>query len=52
MEFAFSDEREMTRASAEGFLADVSDYAAMRAAITFEQGIRPNLCQRLCMEAL
>ena len=50
MEFAFSDEQEMIRESAEGFLADVSDSAAVRAAMASELGHDPTLWQRLCGE--
>ena len=50
MDFAFSDEQEMIRASAEGFLADVSDCAAVRAAMVSEQGYDSALWQRLCSD--
>ena len=50
MEFAFSDEQEMIRASAEGFLTDVSDSAAVRAAMVSERGFDEALWQRLCQE--
>ena len=50
MEFAFSDEQEMIRESAEGFLADVSDSAAVRAAMVSERGFDEALWQRLCQE--
>ncbi len=50
MEFAFSDEQEMIRASAEGFLADVSDSAAVRATMVSERGFEEALWQRLCRE--
>ena len=50
MEFAFSDEQEMIRASAEGLLADVSDSAAVRAAMVSERGFDEALWQRLCQE--
>ncbi|WP_375739918.1 acyl-CoA dehydrogenase family protein [Pseudomonas boanensis] len=50
MEFAFSDEQDMIRESAEGFLADVSDSAAVRAAMVTELGYDPKLWQRLCGE--
>ncbi|WP_137819078.1 acyl-CoA dehydrogenase family protein [Pseudomonas sp. 2FG] len=50
MEFAFSDEQEMIRASAESFLADVSDSAAVRAAMASELGYDRALWQRLCGE--
>jgi hypothetical protein len=48
MEFAFSDQQDMIRASAESFLADVSDSAAVRAAMASERGYYPALWQRLC----
>ncbi|MBT8766007.1 acyl-CoA dehydrogenase family protein [Metapseudomonas boanensis] len=50
MEFAFSDEQDMIRESAEGFLADVSDSVAVRAAMVTELGYDPKLWQRLCGE--
>ncbi len=50
MEFSFSDKQEMIRASAEGFLADVSDSAAVRAAMVSERGFDEALWQRLCRE--
>ena len=50
MEFAFSDEQEMIRTSAEGFLADVSNCAAVRAAMVSDKGYDPALWQRLCTE--
>lgn len=50
MEFAFSDEQNMIRESAEGFLADVSDSAAVRAAMSSETGYDQRLWQRLCGE--
>jgi alkylation response protein AidB-like acyl-CoA dehydrogenase len=50
MEFAFSDEQEMIRESAEGFLADVSASAAVRAAMASELGYDPALWRRLCGE--
>lgn len=50
MDFAFSDEQEMIRASAESFLADVSDSAAVRAAMASELGYDVELWQRLCGE--
>lgn len=50
MEFAFSDEQEMIRESAVSFLADVSDSAAVRAAMASERGYDPALWQRLCTE--
>ena len=50
MEFAFSDEQEMIRESAESFLADVSDSAAVRVAMASELGHDPELWQRVCSE--
>lgn len=50
MDFAFSDEQEMIRASAEDFLADVSDSAAVRAAMASPLGHDPAVWQRLCRE--
>ncbi|MCY1349888.1 Acyl-CoA dehydrogenase [compost metagenome] len=50
MEFAFSDEQEMIRASAESFLADASGSAAVRAAMASELGYDAALWQRLCGE--
>ncbi|MHC8410983.1 hypothetical protein ACYZTR_12800 [Pseudomonas sp. Hz4] len=40
----------MIRASAEGFLADVSDSTAVRAAMISERGFDEALWQRLCRE--
>ncbi|BAN47105.1 acyl-CoA dehydrogenase family protein [Metapseudomonas resinovorans] len=50
MDFAFSDEQEMIRESAESFLADVSDSAAVRAAMATALGHDPELWQRVCRE--
>ncbi|MDB5984649.1 MAG: acdA [Pseudomonas sp.] len=50
MEFAFSDEQEMIRASAESFLAQVSSSAAVRAAMSSAGGYDPELWQRLCSD--
>ncbi|NWC59623.1 acyl-CoA dehydrogenase family protein [Pseudomonas veronii] len=50
MEFAFSDEQEMIRASAESFLAEVSNSTAVRAAMSSAGGYDPELWQRLCSE--
>lgn len=50
MDFTFSDEQDMIRESAEGFLADVSDSSAIRAAMVSELGYDPQLWQRLCHE--
>ncbi|MBM7060323.1 acyl-CoA/acyl-ACP dehydrogenase [Pseudomonas sp. UL073] len=50
MDFAFSDEQDMIRASAESFLADVADSAAVRAAMASADGYDAALWQRLCGE--
>ncbi|WP_194790330.1 acyl-CoA dehydrogenase family protein [Pseudomonas sp. UFMG81] len=50
MDFAFTDEQEMIRESAEGFLADVSDCAAVRVAMASELGYDAALWQRVCSE--
>ncbi|BBH45455.1 acyl-CoA dehydrogenase family protein [Pseudomonas sp. KU43P] len=50
MDFAFTDEQEMIRESAEGFLADVCDCAAVRTAMASETGYDTHLWQRLCSE--
>lgn len=50
MDFAFTDEQEMIRESAEGLLADVCDCAAVRAAMASQAGYDTNLWQRLCSE--
>lgn len=50
MDFTFSDEQDMIRESAEGFLADVSDSSAIRAAMVSELGYDQALWQRLCYE--
>jgi alkylation response protein AidB-like acyl-CoA dehydrogenase len=50
MEFAFSDEQEMIRDSAEAFLADVSPSAAVRAAMASDAGYDAATWQRLCSE--
>ena len=47
MEFAFTDEQEMIRDSAESFLQDVSTSEAVRAAMTTEEGFDPELWQRI-----
>lgn len=44
MEFEFSDEHEMIRTSAEGFLADISNSAAVCVAIASERERRPPSC--------
>ena len=50
MEFSFTDEQEMIRDTAAGFLAGVSDSAAVRAAMTTETGYDESLWQRICGE--
>ncbi|NVK44027.1 MAG: acyl-CoA/acyl-ACP dehydrogenase [Oceanospirillaceae bacterium] len=50
MDFAFTDEQEMIRESAQDFLADVSTSAAVRAAMATELGYDPALWGRICNE--
>ena len=50
MEFAFTDEQEMIRESADSFLQDVSTSEAVRAAMATDQGFDSELWQRLCQE--
>ncbi len=50
MEFAFTEEQQMIRETAESFLADVSTSAAIRAAMATETGYSPELWQRICSE--
>ena len=50
MEFAFTEEQQMIRATAESFLAEVSTSAAIRAAMATEQGYASALWQRICGE--
>ena len=50
MEFAFSDEQDMIRTSAEGFLAEISDSAAVRAAMASDLGHDPAVWRRLSEE--
>lgn len=50
MEFAFSDEQDMIRTSAEGFLAEISDSAAVRAAMASDLGHNPAVWRRLSEE--
>ena len=50
MEFSFTDEQEMIRDTAAGFLAGVSDSAAVRAAMITETGYDESLWQRICGE--
>jgi alkylation response protein AidB-like acyl-CoA dehydrogenase len=50
MDFRFSEEQEMIRATAEAFLAEKSDSAAVRRAMTTESGYDPALWQSICEE--
>ncbi|CAA0111008.1 Acyl-CoA dehydrogenase [Halioglobus japonicus] len=50
MEFAFTQEQEMIRETAAAFLAEVSDSAAVRRAMTSEQGYESTLWERICGE--
>lgn len=50
MDFAFTDEQQMIRDSAETFLKATSTSAAVRAAMASELGYDPELWQRLCSE--
>ncbi|MFK7974767.1 MAG: acyl-CoA dehydrogenase family protein [Halioglobus sp.] len=50
MEFAFTQEQEMIRDTAAAFLAEVSDSAAIRAAMATEQGYDGQLWSRICSE--
>lgn len=50
MEFRFTDEQNMIRDTAEGFLRDVSTSAAVREAMATEAGYDPALWQRICQE--
>ncbi|WP_062267075.1 acyl-CoA dehydrogenase family protein [Endozoicomonas arenosclerae] len=50
MEFAFTDEQEMIRDSAESFLQDVSTSEAVRSAMVTESGFDSALWQRICSE--
>lgn len=50
MEFRFSDEQNMIRDTAAGFLRDVSTSAAVREAMATEAGYDPALWQRICQE--
>ncbi len=50
MDFRFTEEQEMIRATAEAFLAEVSTSAAVRQAMVTEQGYDPELWQRICSE--
>ena len=50
MEFAFTEEQQMIRDTAESFLKDVSNSAAIRAAMATEAGYDADLWQRICTE--
>ena len=50
MDFRFTEEQEMIRATAEAFLADASNSAAVRQAMVTEQGHDPALWQKICSE--
>jgi len=50
MEFSFTEEQQMIRDTAEAFLAEVSDSAAVRSAMSTELGYDPELWQRVCQE--
>lgn len=50
MEFAFTEEQQMIRETAEQFLADRSDSAAVRQAMTTEQGFNPELWRQIAGE--
>lgn len=50
MEFAFTDEQQMIRDTAESFLTDVSTSEAIRAAMATEAGYDADLWQRICTE--
>lgn len=50
MEFRFTEEQEMIRATAETFLAELSTSAAVRAAMVTERGYDPALWQRMCAD--
>jgi alkylation response protein AidB-like acyl-CoA dehydrogenase len=50
MEFSFTDEQQMIRDTAEGFLSEVSTSAAVRAAMATELGYDAQLWQRICSE--
>ncbi len=50
MEFAFTEEQQMIRDTAEAFLAEVSTSEAIRAAMVTERGYQAELWQRMCTE--
>ena len=50
MEFAFTEEQEMIRDTAEAFLSEVSSSEAVRRAMATEQGYEDEVWQRICAE--
>ncbi|MFC6981146.1 acyl-CoA dehydrogenase family protein [Microbulbifer taiwanensis] len=50
MQFAFTEEQQMIRDTAEQFLAEVSTSEAIRSAMETELGYQPELWQRICGE--
>ncbi|MRI33968.1 acyl-CoA dehydrogenase [Endozoicomonas sp. OPT23] len=50
MEFAFTEEQEMIRDSAESFLQDVSTSEAVRTAMATEEGFDAELWQKICSD--
>lgn len=50
MEFVFTEEQEMIRDTAAAFLAEVSDSAAVRRAMSTEEGYERPLWSRICSE--
>jgi alkylation response protein AidB-like acyl-CoA dehydrogenase len=50
MEFAFTDEQQMIRDTAQAFLAEIADSAAVRRAMATEQGYEDDVWQRICGE--
>ena len=50
MDFAFSEEQQMIRDTAEAFLSEVSDSEAVRRAMATEQGYEDEIWQRICTE--
>ena len=50
MEFAFTEEQQMIRDTAESFFADVSDSEAVRKAMATETGYDETVWQQLCQE--
>jgi alkylation response protein AidB-like acyl-CoA dehydrogenase len=50
MDFAFTEEQQMIRDTAESFLQDVSHSEAIRTAMATEAGFDADLWQRICQE--